>query len=72
MAAKLMEIMEQLRERGIDSWVFADCNGWRLYAGIPSGKTHCFPIDVRIVNPYRSVEKIVEFIVKEVGSYGQS
>ena len=76
MAAKLMEILEGLRELGYDAYVLGKDNGWYIIVRIWRGDHYVnvtYSVEPGIVSPYRTVETVVREIVEEVSSrYGQS
>lgn len=73
MAAKLMEILEGLRELGYPfAWIYGDLNGWTIKIYIKGYGIYDYPVEPGIVSPYRTVESVVREIVEEVKSYGKS
>lgn len=76
MAAKLMEILEGLRERGLIAYIYGDTvTGWSIRVLTKVTGTGCwyeYPVEPGIVNPYRTVEYVVREIVEEVKRYGKS
>ena len=74
MAAKLLMILEWLREEGLTAWVYGDLQGWQIKVLVPpkEDRAYSYPVDPGIVSPYRTVESVVREIVEEVKSYGKS
>lgn len=73
MAAKLLEILEGLRELGYAmSWIHGDLNGWKIMVYKKGAGVYDYPVEPGIVSPYRTVESVVREIVEEVKQYGQS
>ena len=73
MAAKLLEILEGLRELGYPlAHVYGDLNGWKICVYIKDKGVYDYPVEPGIVSPYRTVETVVREIVEEVKRYGKS
>mgnify|MGYP007115353804 CR=1 FL=1 len=82
MAAKLMEILEYLREEwSLTAWIYGDLGGWKIKVILPyrnfdpddeGSYIYIYPVEPGIVSPYRSAADVAREIAEEVKSYGKS
>lgn len=75
MAAKLMEILEGLRELGYEAYVLGKDSCWFIIVRLWRGDHYVhvtYSVEPGIVSPYRTVESVVREIVEEVKRYGKS
>ena len=74
MAAKLMEILEGLRELGYDAYVLGKDNGWYIIVRLRRFDHYVhvtYAVEPGIISPFRTVETVVREIVEEVKRYGK-
>jgi len=82
MAAKLLEILEYLREEwSLTAWIYGDLGGWKIKVFVPGGIwdpdeeetfIYTYPVEPGIVSPYRTAAAVAREIAEEVHIRGKS
>ncbi len=67
MAAKLMEILEYLREEwSLTAWIYGDLGGWKIKVFVPGDGIYEYLVEPGIVSPYRTAAAVAREIAEEV------